>query len=190
MKILEDKILACGRVLPGNVLKVDGFLNHQIDVKLLKEMANELYNEYKNEGVNKVLTVEASGIAIATMVADRFDCPMVFAKKHKTSNVAGDVYSVPVHSYTHNKDYNIIVSKSYLNAGDKVLIIDDFLANGCALRGLINLVEQAGASVQGCGIAIEKGFQEGGASLRKDGYKVTSLAIVESMTDNSLTFRK
>ena len=190
MKILEDKILQCGKVLPGHVLKVDGFLNHQIDVALLKEMANELYKEYEGAGVNKILTVEASGIAIATMVADRFNCPMVFAKKNKTSNVAGDVYSVPVHSYTHNRDYNIIVSKSYLNEGDVVLIIDDFLANGCALRGLINLVEQAGARVAGCGIAIEKGFQEGGSALRKDGYKVCSLAIVDNMTDSSLTFRK
>ncbi len=190
MKLLEEMILKNGRVLPGHVLKVDGFLNHQIDVKLLKEMANELYKIYENAGVNKVLTVEASGIAIATMVADRFNCPMVFAKKHKTSNVAGDVYSVPVHSYTHNRDYNIIVSKSYLNENDVVLIIDDFLANGCALRGLINLVEQAGAKVAGCGIAIEKGFQEGGSSLRADGYEVSSLAIVESMTDDSLTFRK
>lgn len=190
MKILEDKILQCGKVLPGHVLKVDSFLNHQIDVALLKEMANELYKEYEGAGVNKILTVEASGIAIATMVADRFNCPMVFAKKNKTSNVAGDVYSVPVHSYTHNRDYNIIVSKSYLNEGDVVLIIDDFLANGCALRGLINLVEQAGAKVAGCGIAIEKGFQEGGSALRKDGYKVCSLAIVENMTDSSLTFRK
>ncbi len=190
MKLLEEMILKNGRVLPGHVLKVDGFLNHQIDVKLLKEMANELYNIYEGAGVNKVLTVEASGIAIATMVADRFNCHMVFAKKHKTSNVAGDVYSVPVHSYTHNRDYNIIVSKSYLNENDNVLIIDDFLANGCALRGLINLVEQAGAKVAGCGIAIEKGFQEGGSSLRADGYKVSSLAMVESMTDDSLTFRK
>ena len=190
MKILEDRILAHGRVLPGHVLKVDSFLNHQIDVKLLKAMADELYKEFEGEGVNKILTVEASGIAIATMVADRFDCPLVFAKKHKTSNVVGDVYSVPVHSYTHNRDYNIIVSKNFLTKEDKVLIIDDFLANGCALRGLINLVEQAGGEVKGCGIAIEKGFQEGGASLRKDGYKVCSLAIVENMTDNSLTFRK
>ena len=190
MKILEDKILQHGKVLPGHVLKVDSFLNHQIDVSLLKEMANELFNEYKGAGVNKIFTVEASGIAIATMVADRFNCPMVFAKKHKTSNVAGDVYSVPVHSYTHNRDYNIIVSKGYLGKDDVVLIIDDFLANGCALRGLISLVEQAGAKVAGCGIAIEKGFQEGGASLRADGYKVSSLAIVEEMTDDSLTFRK
>ena len=190
MKILEDKILQHGKVLPGHVLKVDSFLNHQIDVSLLKEMANELFNEYDGAGVNKILTVEASGIAIATMVADRFNCPMVFAKKHKTSNVAGEVYSVPVHSYTHNRDYKIIVSKNYLGKDDVVLIIDDFLANGCALRGLISLVEQAGAKVAGCGIAIEKGFQEGGASLRADGYKVSSLAIVEEMTDDSLTFRK
>ncbi|MBQ8177794.1 MAG: xanthine phosphoribosyltransferase [Clostridia bacterium] len=190
MKILEEKILTHGKVLPGHVLKVDSFLNHQIDVKLLKAMADELYKEYEGAGVNKILTVEASGIAIATMVADRFDCPLLFAKKHKTSNVAGDVYSVPVHSYTHNRDYNIIVSKSYLNESDVVLIVDDFLANGCALRGLINLVEQAGAKVAGCGIAIEKGFQDGGAALRKDGYKVSSLAIVESMSDDALTFRK
>ena len=115
MKILEDRILAHGRVLPGHVLKVDSFLNHQIDVKLLKAMADELYKEFEGEGVNKILTVEASGIAIATMVADRFDCPLVFAKKHKTSNVVGDVYSVPVHSYTHNRDYNIIVSKNFFN---------------------------------------------------------------------------
>lgn len=190
MKILEDKILKCGKVLPGHVLKVDGFLNHQIDVKLLRLMADELYSAFENLGVNKILTVEASGIAIATMVADRFNCPLVFAKKHKTSNVSGDVYSALVHSYTHNRDNTIIVSKGYLNDSDVVLIVDDFLANGCALRGLISLVEQAGGKVAGCGIAIEKGFQNGGDDLRADGYKVESLAIVEEMTDNSLTFRK
>ena len=190
MKLLEDMILERGRVLPGHVLKVDSFLNHQIDVKLLRAMADELYSVFANDGVTKILTVEASGIAIATMVANRFNVPMVFAKKHKTSNVVGDVYSVPVHSYTHNRDYNIIVSKSYLNSNDVVLLIDDFLANGCALRGLIKLVEDAGAKVAGAGIAIEKGFQEGGKSLRADGYKVASMAIVESMSDTSLTFRK
>lgn len=190
MKILEDKILEYGKVLPGHVLKVDCFLNHQIDVKLLKAMAEELYNAFEGAGVNKILTVEASGIALATMVADRFNCPLVFAKKNKTSNVANDVYSALVHSYTHNKDNNVIVSKCYLNANDVVLIVDDFLANGCALRGLISLVEQAGGKVAGCGIAIEKGFQKGGDDLRKDGFKVESLAIVEEMTDNSLTFRK
>ena len=187
MKILEDKILKCGKVLPGHVLKVDGFLNHQIDVKLLRLMADELYSAFENLGVNKILTVEASGIAIATMVADRFNCPLVFAKKHKTSNVSGDVYSALVHSYTHNRDNTIIVSKGYLNDSDVVLIVDDFLANGCALRGLISLVEQAGGKVAGCGIAIEKGFQKGGDDLRADGYKVESLAIVESMDHKTQT---
>lgn len=190
MKLLEDKILECGKVLPGHVLKVDGFLNHQIDVKLLKAMAEEFYSEFSNADVNKILTIEASGIAIATLVADKFNCPLVFAKKNKTSNVADDVYAVPVHSYTHNRDFNVIVSKKYLNKEDVVLIIDDFLANGCALKGLVDLVNQAGASVAGCGIAIEKGFQDGGKTLRDSGYKICSLAIVENMTDHSLTFRK
>ena len=190
MKALEDKILKEGKVLPGHILKVGGFLNHQIDVAFLMEMGKEIARLFSNLGVNKILTIETSGIPIAFAAASVMNVPMVFAKKHKSGNVSGGVYSTVVHSYTHGTDYTVIVSDEYLNSNDKVLIIDDFLANGKALIGLMDLVNQAGAETIGAAVAIEKGFQSGGDALRQEGIKVESLAIIESMTDDEVIFRK
>ena len=190
MKALEEKILKEGTVLPGNVLKVDSFLNHQIDVKLVEKLGEELYNAFKKDKITKVLTIESSGIAIAMMTALKFGVPMVFAKKRKTINLSDDVYTAPVHSYTNNRDYEVMVSKDYIDSDDVILIVDDFLANGCALRGLIDIAHRAGATVAGAGIAIEKGFQGGGDVLRAEGLKIVSLAVIEKMSDDSLTFRK
>ena len=188
MQLLEQRIRQDGQVLPGGVLKVGSFLNQQIDCALLRAMAQEVAALYADCGVNKILTVEASGIAIAAAVALEMGVPMVFAKKHKTSNVDGQVYSTPVHSFTHGNDYNMVVSRDYLTASDKVLLVDDFLANGAALRGLVELVNQAGASLCGAAIAIEKRFQGGGDDLRASGVRVESLAIIERMDDNALVF--
>ena len=184
MELLEERIRKDGEVLPGNILKVSNFLNHQIDVNLLDKLGAEFHRLYKDKEVTKILTIESSGIAIAYPVAREFNVPLVFAKKNKSSNVSGDVYSTNVFSYTHNQNYTVVVSKSLLNKDDKVLLVDDFLANGKALNGLIEIVESAGAKVQGICIAIEKGFQEGGKELRGKGYDVQSLAIVEKMTDD------
>lgn len=181
MKLLEEKIIAEGEVYEGNILKVDGFLNHRIDVPFMKEIAKEFHRLFKNDGVNKILTIEASGIAIGALVAEEFGCPLVFAKKTKTKNIAGDVYTSQVESFTHGTTYDIIVSKRFLDENDRVLIVDDFLAIGNALVGLIKLVNDSGASLAGCGVCIEKGFQGGGDKLREQGIKVESLAIVESM---------
>ncbi len=189
MQVLEDKILREGEVRPGNVLKVDGFLNHLIDINLLGQMADELNDKFYADGVTKVLTIEASGIALATAVAERLGVPILFAKKSKTSNLSNDVYTASVHSFTHNTENTALVSKKYLNTNDNVLIVDDFLANGCAVNALISIVEQAGAKVAGVGIAVEKGFQGGGDALRQKGVKVVSLAIVQEMSESSLTFR-
>lgn len=189
IKALEEKIIREGTVLPGNILKVGGFLNHRIDTAFLKEIGIEIARLYENTGVNKILTIEASGIAIAVAAGFAMNVPVVFAKKHKSSNVEGEVYSSSVESFTHNTVYNVVVSKEYLSSDDKILIVDDFLANGNALLGLAELVETAGAEVVGAAIAIEKGFQCGGEKLRKKGMRVESLAIVENMTENSLTFR-
>lgn len=189
MKELEEKILCEGKVLPGEILKVGNFLNQQIDVEFMLRMGDEVARLYRDAGVTKVITIEASGIAFAFAIAAKLGVPMAFAKKHTSSNVGGDVYSAPVHSYTHNKDYNIIVGKDYLSKDDRVLIADDFLALGNALRGLADIVSQSGASLAGCAIAIEKGYQGGGDKLRAEGIRVESLAIVESMSDSSLTFR-
>ena len=190
MKEMEQKILEEGKVLPGGILKVGSFLNQQIDVPFLGRMAKEIARLYEGQGVNKVLTIESSGIAIAAAVALEMDVPMLFAKKHKSSNVDGTVYSAVVHSYTHGTDYTIVVSSEYLTKDDRVLLVDDFLANGKALVGLTELVRQAGGTVVGAAIAIEKGFQGGGDALRAQGVRVESLAIVESMTDDAITFRK
>lgn len=190
MKALEDKIIKEGKVLPGHILKVGGFLNHQIDVAFLMEMGKEIARLFKNQGVNKILTIETSGIPIAFAAATVMNVPMVFAKKHKSGNVSGNVYSTVVHSYTHGTEYTVIVSDEYLRKDDKVLIIDDFLANGKALVGLMDLVSQAGAETIGAAVAIEKGFQTGGDALRREGIRVESLAIIESMTDNEVIFRK
>ena len=181
MNFLEERILKDGIIKEGNVLKVDSFLNHQMDVKLLDEIGEEFYRRFKDLNITKVLTIEASGIAMAYAAARCFGVPMVFAKKSKSINIDGDMYTAEVESFTHKNKNTVIVSKKFLNADDRVLIIDDFLANGCALQGLISITEAAGATVAGIGIAIEKGFQYGGRSIRNLGYRLESLAIVDAM---------
>lgn len=190
MKALEEKILKEGKVLPGNILKVGSFLNHQIDVDFTMEMGREIAELFKYDGVNKILTIETSGIPIAVAAGAAMHVPVLFAKKHKSSNVSGEVLSTVVHSYTHGTDYTVVVEKDYLNPNDNVLIVDDFLANGKALKGLIDIITQAGATVAGASCAIEKGFQRGGDELRADGIKVESLAIIDSMDNDSITFRE
>lgn len=181
MQLLEDRIRKDGVIKEGNVLKVDSFLNHQMDIKLFEEFGREFKRRFANEEITKILTIEASGIGIACIVAQSFQVPVVFAKKTQTKNIAGDVYTSRVESFTHGKVYDIIVSKEYLKPEDKVLVIDDFLANGKALEGLAQLIEDSGATLVGAGIVIEKGFQPGGDILRKKGIHLESLAIVESM---------
>ena len=181
MNFLEQRIIRDGIVKPGNVLKVDSFLNHQMDIALLEEMGQEFHRRFADKKITKVLTIESSGIAIAYPVAKAFGVPMVFAKKAKSINIDGEVYAAEVQSFTYKKNNQVIVSKKFLSAEDHVLIIDDFLANGYALQGLISLVEAADATVEGLGIAIEKGFQEGGERMRNLGYDLQSLAILESM---------
>ena len=185
MNFLEERILKDGIVKEGNVLKVDSFLNHQMDVALLKQIGQEFHRRFADKKITKVLTIESSGIAIAYPVAEAFGVPMVFAKKTKSINIDGDVYSADVFSFTHKTNNQVIVSKKFLSADDHVLIIDDFLANGYALQGLISLVEAADATVEGLGIAIEKGFQEGGVRMRNLGYQLESLAIVDAMNDET-----
>ena len=189
MNFLEKRIAQDGIVRPGNVLKVDSFLNHQMDIGLMEEMGREFRRRFADKHITKVLTIEASGIAIACFVAKEFGVPMVFAKKSKSVNIDGEMYVAEVESFTHKNTNKVIVSKKFLAEGDRLLIIDDFLANGCALKGLISIAETAGAVVEGCGIAIEKGFQEGGHRLRNLGYRVESMAIIESMDENGITFR-
>ena len=188
MKLLEEKILKDGRILPGDVLKVDSFLNHQIDIHLIDELGAEWKRLFAEEKITKIVTIEASGIGIACIVARHFDVPVVFAKKSKSSNIGSDFYTTPVVSYTHGNTYDVIVSKKYITSEDRVLIIDDFLANGSALRALINIVEMAGATVVGAGIAIEKAYQPGGRQIRDLGYRVESLARVKSMSDGEIEF--
>ena len=189
MKLLEDKIRSEGRVKAGNILKVDSFLNHQMDTVLFEKMAAEWHRLFADCGVTKVLTIEASGIGLACMTAHAFGVPALFAKKTRTKNIDGEVYSAAVESYTHGTTYNVIVSKRFLGPADRVLIIDDFLAKGNALLGLLDIVRQAGAAVAGCGIAIEKGFQDGGERVRSLGVRVESLAIIESMDEGKILFR-
>ena len=189
MKALEERILRDGQIRPGNILKVDSFLNHQIDIAFMNEMGKEFRRVFADKRVTKILTIEASGIAIASITAQYFQVPIVFAKKTKTINLDGSLYTTKVKSYTHRTTYDVVVSKKFLTSDDRVLIIDDFLANGYAARGLIDLVEQAGAVLEGVGIVIEKGFQGGGRELRESGVDVRSLAIIESMSDNNLVFR-
>lgn len=191
MNFLEERIMKDGIVKSGNVLKVDSFLNHQMDIALIEEIGREFKRRFEGQTVTKVLTIEASGIGIAAFVAREFDVPMVFAKKSKSINIDGDMHVAEVESFTHMNKNQIIVSKKFLGAGEQVLIIDDFLANGCALQGLISIVESAGATVVGCGIVIEKGFQIGGRVIRNLGYRVESLAIVDAMDaeTGSITFR-
>ena len=181
MNCLEARIAKDGVVKEGNVLKVDSFLNHQMDVALMNEIGVEFYKRFQDKPINKILTIEASGIAIAYAVAQQFKVPLLFAKKSKSINIAGDVYTAEVESFTHKNRNTVVVSKQFLSEDDHVLIIDDFLANGCALQGLISIVDQAGGTVEGIGIAIEKGFQVGGQIIRNLGYHLESLAIVESM---------
>ena len=185
---MEERILRDGKVCDGNVLKVDSFLNHQMDVKLFGEMAKEFYNLFQKDNINKILTIEASGIGIACITTQVFSCPVIFAKKNKTKNIAGDVYTSKVESFTHGSIYDIIVSKQYLSPSDRVLIIDDFLANGAALSGLAALVRDAGATLVGAGIAIEKVFQHGGDTLRAEGMRIESLAKISAMDNGCIQF--
>ena len=192
MNFLEERIVKDGIVKSGNVLKVDSFLNHQMDVELIEEIGREFKRRFADKKITKVLTIEASGIGIAAFVAKEFGVPMLFAKKSASVNIDGDVYSAQVESFTHKNTNQVIVAKRFLDKDEHVLIIDDFLANGCALKGLIQIVETAGAVVEGCGIVIEKGFQNGGKQIRDMGYKVESLAIVEKLDAESgvIEFRK
>jgi len=189
IRTLEQRILTEGQVLPGEVLKVGSFLNQQIDTKLLKEMGDEVARLFSQSNVTKVLTIESSGIALAYAAAVSLGVPMVFAKKHKSSNLAGNILTSKVFSYTHQQTYDIMVSGDYIKNDDVILIVDDFLAMGNALNGLIDIVGQGGAKLAGCAIAIEKGFQGGGDALRAKGIRVESLAIIDKMTDDSLEFR-
>ncbi len=192
MNCLEERIAKDGVVKEGNVLKVDSFLNHQMDIALMNEIGKEFYARFQDKPINKILTIEASGIAIAYAVAQQFHVPVLFAKKSKSINIAGDTYVAEVESFTHKNKNTVLVSKQFLTKDDHVLIIDDFLANGCALQGLISIVDQAGGTVEGIGIAVEKGFQMGGQIIRNLGYHLESLAIVESMDHKtgSIIFRK
>ena len=181
MNFLEKRILKDGVVKPGNVLKVDSFLNHQMDIQLMEEIGREFHRRFAHKDINKIVTIEASGIGIACFVAREFGVPMVFAKKSKSVNINNDVYSVEVESFTHKNTNQVIISKDFIGSDDRILIIDDFLANGCALRGLITLAETAGAKIEGLGIVIEKGYQQGGSLVRATGLQLESLAIIESM---------
>lgn len=189
MNFLEEKILQDGVIKEGNILKVDSFLNHQIDIDIMRQMAYEFKRRFRGVEVNKVLTIEASGIAIATLLGDLYDVPVVFAKKSQTANSTDDKYVAQAYSFTHKKMNNVFISKPYLNATDKVLIVDDFLADGQAAHALIDLVHQAGAEVAGIGIAVEKGQQKGGGELRSEGYKLESIAIVEEMDWQTQTIK-
>lgn len=192
MNFLEERIMKDGVVKEGNILKVDSFLNHQMDVKLFKQMGEEFKRRFAGKNINKIITIEASGIGIACIVAECFDVPVVFAKKSQSVNIDGDVYSAEVESFTHKCKNQVLISKKFVGPEDHVLIIDDFLANGCALQGLIFIVNQAGGTVEGIGIAVEKGFQQGGQIIRNLGYQLESLAIVDGMNaaDGSINFRE
>ncbi len=190
MRLLEEIIAEEGRVYPGNVLKVDSFLNHQIDVSLMDRMGTEIYKKFKDLKITKVLTIESSGIAIACSVARCFEVPVIFAKKNKSLNIGNDIYVTRISSYTYGIDYDVTVSRNFLNNTDKVLLVDDFIAIGNAMKGLIEICDQAGAEIAGIGICIEKGFQKGGDDLRQMGYDVMSLAVIDNMSeDGTITFR-
>lgn len=190
MKLLEERIQKEGKILPRNIVKVDGFLNHRVDVKLMREMAKEFGRLFNLEGLTAVLTIEASGIALAAICAEEFGVPMVFAKKAKSDNIEGGLYKSSIFSYTYKKEVTLIMSQQWLTADDKVLIIDDFLANGEALRGLVDIVSQSGAELIGIGVAVEKGFQPGGQKLRDAGMNLHSLAIIDEANENGFVFRK
>ncbi|MCI5579438.1 MAG: xanthine phosphoribosyltransferase [Oscillospiraceae bacterium] len=190
MQLLEERINKDGVVKEGGVLKVDSFLNHQIDIDLYNKIGKEFRRLFPDKGINKILTIEASGIGIACITAQYFHCPVVFAKKAQSINIDGEVYSTSIDSFTHKRTYNVIVSKRFITPDDNILIVDDFLANGCALLGLIDIVQSAGAKIAGAGIVIEKGFQKGGELVRSKGIHVESLAIVDDMSvENGCTFR-
>ncbi len=189
MKQFHDRIRAEGRVLPGNIIKVDGFLNHRVDTALMRDMAKEFKSRFDLTGLTVVLTVEASGIALATICAEEFGVPMVFAKKAKSDNIEGGLYKSEIYSYTYKKKFTLIVASQWLGPQDKVLIVDDFLANGEALRGLVEIVDESGAELLGIGVAIEKGFQPGGQRLRDSGIHLESLAIIESADETGIVFR-
>ncbi len=185
MKLLKSRIASEGRVIGTNIVKVDAFLNHQIDIQLMNQIGKAFYDYFKHKHINKILTVEASGIAIAALAALHFDVPLVFAKKAQSVNLDGALYTSKVYSFTKKRSYDVIVEKKFLNAGDNILILDDFLAEGNACLGLIDIIEQSGATLSGIGIAIEKGFQRGGREIRARGYDLYSLAIIESMSEKS-----
>ncbi len=189
MKALEERILSEGKILPGPVLKVSSFLNHQMDPNLIMEIGAEIGERFKDEKVTKILTIESSGIAIALAVGAALHVPVIFAKKHRTSNVSGEVYQTMVHSYTHNVDYTVVVESEFLKPNDNVLLVDDFLANGKALEGLMELVAQSGGRIAGAGIAIEKGFQDGGSNLKAKGLRIESMAVIDKMDENGIIFR-
>lgn len=189
MQLLKERILKDGTVKPGNVLKVDSFLNHQMDIELINEVGKEFRRRFPSEKITKILTIEASGIGIACIAAQYFHVPVVFAKKAQSINIDGEVYHTKVESFTHKKIYDVILSRRFLSSDDHVLVIDDFLANGCALMGLIDIIKEAGATIEGAGIVIEKGFQQGGQVIRDKGIRLESLAIIDTMTDNGLTFK-
>ena len=190
MKLLEERIKEDGQVRPGNILKVDSFLNHQLDVALLEQLGKEFYEKFKDKNITRILTIEASGIALACLTAQYFKVPVVFAKKAKSKNLDGELYTSTVHSYTYGKDFTVTLSKKFLSKEDTVLLIDDFLAVGKAMRGLIDICNQAEAEIAGIGIAIEKGFQSGGKELRETGYDVYSLASVDEMNDEGMIYFK
>ena len=191
MKLLEDRIRKDGVVKPGNILKVDSFLNHQMDVELFNKMGEEFKRLYADAPITKILTIEASGIGIACIAAQHFHVPVVFAKKSQSVNLDGEMYTAKIESFTHKRTYDVIVAKKFISPDDHILIIDDFLANGCACLGLIDIIRSAGATVEGVGIAVEKGFQKGGELIRKQGIRVESLAIIERMDEvtGEITFR-
>ncbi|MCF0133713.1 MAG: xanthine phosphoribosyltransferase [Blautia sp.] len=189
MELLKQRILKDGTVKPGNVLKVDSFLNHQMDIPLINEIGKEFKRRFADKEITKILTIEASGIGIACITAQYFNVPVVFAKKSHSINLDGEMYMTTVESFTHKNVSNVILAKRYLTSDDHVLLIDDFLANGCALLGLIDIVKEAGATVEGAGIVIEKGFQSGGQTIRDMGIQLESLAIIDSMDDTTVTFR-
>jgi len=189
MQLLKDRILAEGRVLPGNIIKVDGFLNHRVDTTLLRAMAREFTGLFDLKGLTAVLTVEASGIALGTVCAEEWGVPLIFAKKSKSDNIEGGLYRSDIFSYTYNKTATLLVSQQWLGSNDKVFIVDDFLANGEALRGTVEIADQAGAEILGIGIAIEKGFQSGGQRIREAGYNLKSLVIIDKADENGFVFR-
>ena len=189
MKLLKDKIVKEGKILPGNIVKVDGFLNHRIDIQMMEEIAKEFRRRFGNHEITMILTAEASGIALGTITAKEFGVPMVFAKKAKSDNIEGGLYASDIFSYTYKKKVTLLVSKDWITKDDKVLIVDDFMANGEAMRGLCDIVAKAGATLEGIGIAVEKGFQHGGDRLREAGHNIHSLAIIESTENGTITFR-